>query len=41
MNPELVHAYRALRQLSFGDSLSVQEVSLLGHCLRDVSGPFV
>lgn len=29
MNPELVHAYRALRQLSFGDSLSVQEVSLL------------
>jgi len=29
MNPDIVHAYRALRQLSFGDSLSVQEVSHL------------
>ena len=32
MNPDIVHAYRALRQLSFGESLSVQEVShLVGH----------
>lgn len=29
MNPDLINAYRALRQLSFGESLSVQEVSLL------------
>jgi hypothetical protein len=29
MNPDIVNAYRALRQLSFGDSLSVQEVSIL------------
>ncbi len=29
MNPDIVHAYRALRQLSFGDSLTVQEVSHL------------
>lgn len=29
MNPDLVHAYRALRQLSFGQSLSVQEVGHL------------
>jgi len=29
MNPDIVDAYQALRQLSFGDSLSVQEVSHL------------
>jgi FkbM family methyltransferase len=29
MNPDIVNAYRALRKLSFGDSLSVQEVSNL------------
>ena len=29
MNPDIVDAYRTLRHLSFGDSLSVQEVSKL------------